>query len=77
MYDKGDFLAFRELSLAYDIPAGIMRKIHATGLNVFFSVYNLGYLTSYKGLNPEIYSGYDPGGYPRPRQYSLGGTLRF
>ena len=77
MYDKGDFLAFRELSLAYDIPAGVMRKIHATGLNVFFSVYNLGYLTSYKGLNPEIYSGYDPGGYPRPRQYSLGGTLRF
>jgi len=22
-------------------------------------------------------TGYDPGGYPRPRQYSLGGTLRF
>jgi hypothetical protein len=54
-----------------------MRKIHATGMNVFFSVYNLGYLTAYKGLNPEIYTGYDPGGYPRPRQYSLGATLRF
>jgi len=77
MFSKGDFLAFRELSLAYDIPAGVMRKIHATGMNVFFSVYNLGYLTAYKGLNPEIYSGYDPGGYPRPRQYSLGATLRF
>lgn len=77
MITKGDFLAFREVSLAYDIPANIMRRIHSTGANVYFSVYNLGYLTRYKGLNPEIYSGYDPGGYPRPRQFSLGATLRF
>jgi len=76
-FSKGDFLAFREISLAYDVPASITRRIHSTGMNVFFSVYNLGYLTKYQGLNPEIYSGYDPGGYPRPRQFSLGATLRF
>ncbi|MBS1564827.1 MAG: SusC/RagA family TonB-linked outer membrane protein, partial [Bacteroidetes bacterium] len=77
MYSKGDFLAFRELSVGYDIPASVMRRIHSTGMNVYFSIYNLGYLTAYKGLNPEIYTGYDPGGYPRPRQFSLGATLRF
>lgn len=77
MITKGDFLAFRELTIAYDLPQGIMHKIHATGLNVFASVYNLGYLTHYKGLNPETYTGFDPGGYPRPRQFSLGATLHF
>jgi len=77
MITKGDFLAFREVSVSYDLPVQIMRKIHASGMNVFASVYNLGYLTKYKGLNPEIYTGFDPGGYPRPRQFSLGATLRF
>lgn len=77
LIEKGDFLAFRELSVAYDLPANLLRSFHSTGLNVFASVYNLGYLTKYKGLNPEIYTGFDPGGYPRPRQFSLGATLKF
>ncbi len=46
-------------------------------MNVFASVFNLGYITKYKGLNPESYAGFDPGGYPRPRQFSLGATLKF
>jgi TonB-linked SusC/RagA family outer membrane protein len=77
MITKGDFLAFRELTIGYDLPQNITHKIHATGLNVFAGIYNLGYLTHYKGLNPETYTGFDPGGYPRPRQFSLGATLRF
>ena len=77
MIEKGDFLAFRELSIGYDLPKNLLKKFHSTGLNVFASIYNLGYLTKYKGLNPETYTGYDPGGYPRPRQYSLGATLKF
>ena len=77
MIDKGDYLAFREISLSYELPSNIMNKIHSTGLNVFASVYNLGYLTKYTGLNPETYTGFDDGGYPRPRQFSLGATLRF
>lgn len=77
MITKGDFLAFRELSIAYDIPQSIVRKIHCTGFNVFAGIYNLGYLTKYKGVNPETYTGFDQGSYPRPRQFSLGGTLKF
>lgn len=77
MIEKGDFLAFREVSLSYDLPATVLKKVHSTGLNVFASVYNLGYLTKYQGLNPESYTGFDPGGYPRPRQFSLGATLKF
>ncbi len=77
MVEKGDFLAFRELTFSYDVPKSIISRIKASSLNLFVSVFNLGYITKYKGFNPEIYSGYDPGGYPRPRQVSIGGTLRF
>jgi TonB-linked SusC/RagA family outer membrane protein len=77
MYEKGDFLALREVTLSYNLPRNIMKKISSSGLNVFVSVYNVGYLTKYKGLNPETYTGFDPGGYPRPRQISVGGTLKF
>lgn len=77
MVEKGDFLAFRELSISYNLPVSITKKFWSTGVNVFASVFNLGYITKYKGLNPEVYTGYDPGGYPRPRQYSLGATLKF
>lgn len=77
MYEKGDFLALREITLSYDFPAQIIKKFSSTGLNVFASVYNVAYLTNYTGLNPEIYSGFDPGGYPRPRQFSVGANLRF
>jgi len=77
MIEKGDFIALREISIAYDLPLPILRKIHSTSLNVFASVYNVGYLTKYKGLNPETYTGFDPGGYPRPRQFSIGATAKF
>ena len=77
MFEKGDFLALREVTLSYDLPARITKKFRSTGLNVFASVYNVAYLTKYSGLNPEIYSGFDPGGYPRPRQFSVGANLRF
>ena len=77
MIEKGDFIALREISLSYDLPLPLIKKIRSSGLNVFASVYNVGYITEYKGLNPETYTGFDPGGYPRPRQFSIGGTLRF
>jgi TonB-linked SusC/RagA family outer membrane protein len=77
MYEKGDFLAFRQISLSYNLPKQLLNKVRATGVNVFASVYNLGYITKYKGQNPESYTGFDPGGYPRPRQFSLGATLKF
>jgi len=77
MIEKGDFLAFREVSLSYDIPLNLLQKVHLSEVNIFASVFNLGYLTKYQGVNPETYSGADAIGYPRPRQFSLGTTIRF
>ena len=73
---KGDFLAFRELNLSYDLPKAIANKIKLAGVTVFGSIYNIGYITRYKGLNPETYTGFDPGGYPRPRQFTFGANVR-
>lgn len=77
MLEKGDFLAFREIALSYELTQHLARKIRASSLNVFASVNNLGYITKYSGMNPESYTGFDDGSYPRPRQYSLGATLKF
>ena len=77
MISKGDFLALREITVSYDLPKDMMRKIRSTGMNVFASVFNLGYLTAYKGVNPEVYTGFDALGYPRPRQFIMGATLKF
>lgn len=76
-YKKGDFLAFREVSLAYNIPEKFMNKIGIQGCEVFAGVYNIGYLTQYDGLMPEIYTGNDNRTYPRPRQYNFGVRLTF
>ena len=77
MIEKGDFLAFRELYLSYNMPAKLMSKIGSAGMSVFGSITNLGYITKYEGLNPESYTGFDPGGYPRPRQFTLGAAVKF
>ena len=76
-YSKGDWLAFRELSIAYSIPKKICNKLSLEGITLNGGVYNIGYISAYKGLNPEQYKGYDEGGYPRPREFLLGASLSF
>ena len=76
-YCKGDFLAFRELSVSYRLPKNIIGKLNMSNLTINAGIYNIGYITAYTGLNPEVYEGYDPGRYPRPRQFTLGASLTF
>lgn len=76
-YKKGDYLAFREISLSYNLPERIMKKIHLSSLQIFAGVYNIGYITGYDGMTPEIYSAYDYGIYPRPREYNFGVNIGF
>lgn len=76
-FSKGDFLAFREISLSYRLPSNWMKKIFLQNLEVFGAAYNLGYLTRYDGLMPEVYTGADPGLYPRPMQIIFGINATF
>ena len=76
-HSKGDFLAFREASLSYKLKADFLKKAHIAAVNFNAGVYNIGYLTRYDGLMPEIFTGNDQGSYPRPRQYNFGATFTF
>ena len=76
-YSKGDFLAFREISLAYNVPSSVCKKLKVSNIILNGGAYNLGYITAYDGYNPEVYTGYDGGAYPRPRQFTFGATVTF
>ena len=76
-YEKGDFLSFREVSVSYNLPETIISKLGFSQCAVSIGGYNLGYLTDYEGLTPEIYDGVDEGVYPRPRKFLVRLNARF
>lgn len=76
-YQKGDYLAVREISFSYNLPATLTQKMRISSLQLFGGVYNVGYITGYDGMTPELYLGYDYGFYPRPREFSVGLNIGF
>ena len=76
-YKKGDYLAFREVSLGYNWEAKFLRRIAVQQLQLFAGVFNMGYITAYDGLTPEVFTGNDPGLYPRPLEYNFGIKVTF
>ncbi len=76
-YHNGDWLAFREVSLAYNLPTEWVGKAGLSDTRLSFEVYNLGYITGYDGLTPEHYDGIDEGIYPRPLQFRIRLTAGF
>ena len=76
-FSKGDYLAFREVSLSYMLPLSWIRKMRLSAVEVFAGAYNIGYIKKYDGMFPEIYTGVDYGIYPRPRQYNMGVKINF
>jgi len=76
-FSKGDFLAFREISLSYNLPAKIISRLSISNLSLYGGIYNIGYLTAYDGISPEHYNGYERGDYYRPRQFKFGAKFTF
>jgi len=74
---KGDFLAFREFSLSYNLPTSLAKKANMSNIIFNAGVYNFGYLTQFDGLTPEHYDGGERGEYPRPLQLKFGINLTF
>ncbi|WP_373523747.1 SusC/RagA family TonB-linked outer membrane protein [Aquiflexum sp.] len=75
-YERGDYLAIRELTLAYNIPQSVLRPLKIPAVRVNFTGSNLYYFTKYTGLNPEE-GGTDAGRYPIPRSFFLGVNINF
>lgn len=76
-FSKGDYLAFREVSLSYLLPQSWVKSMKLSVVELFVGAYNLGYIKKYEGMFPEIYNGVDYGIYPRPRQYNMGARINF
>ncbi len=74
---RGDYLAFRELSMAYQVPQRLSEKLQMSRLEFSVTGQNLGYLTQGKTIfTPEAgASGW--GGYPLPRTVIVGLNATF
>jgi TonB-linked SusC/RagA family outer membrane protein len=84
MYEKGDYLALREVTLSYQFPADLLAKSRFfTRGRLFASGSNLFYLTKYTGAIPEapiengVITGIDRGTYPIPKSFVLGVEFSF
>lgn len=74
-WEKGDYLALREVTLSYDLPTDNFKDI-INSLSIYLTGSNLHYFKSYSGDTPEK-GGYQAGEFPMPRTYTLGLTLTF
>lgn len=76
-YEKGDYLAIREITLSYNIPQTLMSKIGIESAQLNLTGQNLAYITrEYTGWNPEE-GGSDVGRYPLPRNFLIGLKVLF
>ena len=83
--EDGSFIRLKNLSLGYNIPAGVVQKIGISRFRVYVQGTNLLTFTKYKGLDPEISSqsnnqntaGYDWATVPQPRTVQVGANVTF
>ncbi len=79
MWEKGDYIMLRELTLSYDLSPSIKKsylKDKIKSFSVFVTGSNLAYFTQYSGTFPEV-GGFDNGRYPLPKRITFGAQLTF
>ncbi|GAA4441612.1 TonB-dependent receptor [Pontibacter saemangeumensis] len=84
-YEKGDYLALREITLSYDVPASLVSKTKVLSQARIYTTFgNLFYITEFSGPTPEppvggggSISGVYLGTYPTPRSAVLGVQVTF
>jgi hypothetical protein len=79
--EDGSYLRLKNVTLGYDIPAGVAGRIGGMkSARIFLSADNLLTWTHYRGPNPDVNTqgqdnidrGFDLGAYPLARTYRLG-----
>jgi len=85
--EDGSYLRINSISLKYQIPSKLLRKVGFSACSFFFSVDNVWILTKYTGYDPDVnvvtgtYSdlvpGFDFAAYPRARSYTFGMNFNF
>lgn len=84
-YEKGDYLAAREITLSYDFPKSMLAPTKVfTQARLYVSANNLFYITKFSGPSPEPpvdvngnITGVYAGTYPTPKTYVLGVQVSF
>jgi TonB-linked SusC/RagA family outer membrane protein len=79
------YVRIKEVTLSYDFPQSITKRLFMKGLNAYFNISNLYTFTDYPGYDPEASStgdavtkaGFDEGVYPLARTYTLGLKVSF
>lgn len=77
LWEKGDYVSLRELTIAYDLPSQILNKFLANkikGLSVNITGTNLAYFSGYSGNFPE-FGGVDQGKFPLPKRLTIGARV--
>ncbi|MBV4359144.1 SusC/RagA family TonB-linked outer membrane protein [Pinibacter aurantiacus] len=52
--EKGDYLRVRTISLGYNLPASVLKRMDIEKFRVFAQVYNPFIITKYSGLDPDV-----------------------
>lgn len=75
-YEKSDFLAIREITLAYTLPADWVRRMRVSNVRLNLTGSNLHYFTGYTGQNPDD-GGQDNGHFPVPVSFTFAARVSF
>ena len=83
--EDGSYLRVKDITLSYDIPRSILKKMYLTRLMPYISFNNLLTFTNYSGRDPEVnqygnsggIQGIDWGAYPLSRSFVLGLKVEF
>lgn len=74
LWEKGDYVMLRELTIAYDLNEQILSKYlgnRLKGLSINITGTNLVYFSGYSGNFPEV-GGVDQGKFPLPKRLTIG-----
>lgn len=74
-WEKGDYLALRELTFSYDIPSELFKN-SIDKLSVYLTGSNLHYFKSMSGDTPEL-GGVQYGNFPVPKTFTVGLNVTF
>ncbi|HBL75768.1 MAG TPA: TonB-dependent receptor [Prolixibacteraceae bacterium] len=76
--EDGSYLRLKNVSLSYNVPTGIVRKLNLRGIKAYITAENLVTWTHYTAYDPEVSSysglqlGVDDGSYPQSRTFIFG-----
>ncbi|TKG94240.1 TonB-dependent receptor [Puteibacter caeruleilacunae] len=83
MIEDGSYLRISNISLGYNVPRKLLKRVGISKLRLYSTVYNIHTFTNYSGYDPDVSTrnsggvtpGVDWGAYPRSRSYILGLSL--